>query len=101
MFLKLAVTPTHNFKIETMIKFENKTEKLKNNSHNFSDLSTETNKIMSDIINEIKSKLGSISSEHIAEVILNGKIDEIKISVKTDTTESANIIEKLVKGHNW
>lgn len=82
-----------------MIKFENKTVKLKEDKNNFLDLSPETNKIIGSIINEIDSKLKSISSEHNAVVTLSGKIDKISFSVKSESTESANIIEKLVNDY--
>jgi transcriptional regulator of heat shock response len=79
-----------------MIKFKNNTTKLKEIKNDFSDLSPEINKIMGGVINEIKSKLESISSEHKAEVVLTGKVDAIKLSVKSESSESANILEKLI-----
>jgi ABC-type molybdenum transport system ATPase subunit/photorepair protein PhrA len=77
-----------------MIKFKNNTTKLKEIKNDFSDLSPEINKIMGGVINEIKSKLES--SEHNAEVVLTGKVDAIKLSVKSESSESANILEKLI-----
>jgi hypothetical protein len=79
-----------------MIKITNQTTKIKEDINDILDISSETNGIMQGIINNIKSELNKISSEHNAVVIFSGQLDKIKVSVKSENTESAEIIEKLV-----
>jgi predicted RNA-binding protein Jag len=82
-----------------MIKFTNNTTKLRENKKDFLDMNSIVNEQMNEVIKGIKSKLNSISSEHDAEVTLNGKIDKFTLNVKSESTKSANIIEKLVNDY--
>jgi len=82
-----------------MINFRNNTTKLRENKNEILDANSIINEQMNEIIKGIKSKINSISSEHDAEVTLNGKIDKFTLNVKSESTESANIIEKLVNDY--
>ena len=82
-----------------MINFRNNTTKLRENKKDFLDANSIINEQMNEVIKEIKSKLNSISSEHDAEVTLTGKIDKFTLSVKSESTESANTIEKLINDY--
>jgi hypothetical protein len=86
-------------KIETMINFRNNTTKLRENKKDFLDANSIINEQMNEVIKGIKSKLNSISSKHDAEVTLTGKIDKFTLSVNSESTESANISEKLVNDY--
>lgn len=80
-----------------MINITNKTTEIKENADDILDISSEKNEIMKEVINTIKAELNKISSEHKAEVIFNGQLDKIKVSVKSEKIESVKIIEKLVE----
>jgi predicted transcriptional regulator len=82
-----------------MIKFTNNTTKLRENKKDFLDMNPIVNEQMNEVIKGIKSKLNSISSEHEAEVTLTGKIDNSSLNVKSESTETVNIIEKLVNDY--
>ena len=82
-----------------MINFRNNTTKLRENKNEILDANSIINEQMNKIIKGIKSKINSISSEHDAEVTLSGKIDKFTLNVKSESTESANIIEKLVNDY--
>ncbi len=82
-----------------MIKFTNNTTKLRENKKDFLDMNSIVNKQMNEVIKGIKSKLNSISSEHDAEVTLTGKIDKFSLNINSESTETVNIIEKLVNDY--
>ncbi len=82
-----------------MINFRNNTKKLRENKNEILDTNSIINEQMNEVIKGIKSKLNTISSQHVAEVTLAGKIDKFTLSVKSESDESANIIEKLVNDY--
>ena len=82
-----------------MIRIINNTIKLKENKKDFLDMNSIVNKQMDEVINKIKSKLNSLTSEHEAEVTLFGKIYEFNLIIKSESDETVSIIEKLIKDY--
>jgi hypothetical protein len=54
---------------------------------------------MHSVIRGIKSKIESISSEHDAEVTLSGKITDFKAVIESESDETSDIIQDLIKNH--
>ncbi len=82
-----------------MIKVTNNTVKLRENKKELLDMNSIVNEQMNEVISEIKTKLNNISSQHDAEVVLSGKIDEFELTINSESTETVNIIESLINDY--
>ncbi|WP_165734378.1 hypothetical protein [Polaribacter sp. 20A6] len=82
-----------------MIKFINNTTKLKENKKDFLDMNSIVNEQMNEVINKIKFKLNSLTSEHEAEVTLSGKIDKFDLTINSESNKTVSIIEKLINDY--
>lgn len=90
---------TYTLKIETMIKFTNKTTRLKENKNELLDSNSLFNEQMDEIINDITKKIKPISEKHNAEVTITGNINNLSFNVESENKESANIIENIINSY--
>jgi len=82
-----------------MITFKDKTTKLKEDKKSLLDANSIINEQMKEVINGIKKEINKISSSHDAEVTLSGRIDKFELNIKSDSDESANIIQDLINNY--
>jgi hypothetical protein len=82
-----------------MIQLIDNTIKLRENKNELLDMNSIVNNQMDEVISKIQSKLILISSDHDAEVTLNGKKNEFTLNIKSENTESVKLIEGLVNDY--
>ncbi|ANH61357.1 hypothetical protein [Dokdonia donghaensis] len=82
-----------------MIKFLNKTTKLKVDKKALIDANDIINGQMDGVIKEIKNRVNKLSNNHNATVTLSGKINDFVLSVDTESDETATLIEQVVNDY--
>lgn len=82
-----------------MIKFVNKTTKLKVDKKSIIDANEIINDQMNRVIKEIHNRLKKLSSNHEATVTLTGKIDKFVLSVDSESDDTVNLIQQTVNDY--